>query len=116
MIQSGLPDKPDLLQEPSPDPGWASSKTEPPSPRCTPMHGRPRRTAWVQIVEWTTNSAPHRQPGAAVPGTAAYLDERDGDQLTAARLYAEAARSGPSLSERDHLTRQVTRLNARMRS
>jgi predicted RNA polymerase sigma factor len=47
---------------------------------------------------------------------AAYLHERDGDQVTAARLYAEAARSAPSLPERDHLTRQAARLNAQLRS
>ncbi|MCD6031929.1 MAG: Uncharacterized protein K0S78_4111, partial [Thermomicrobiales bacterium] len=47
---------------------------------------------------------------------AAYLQERDGDLVTAARLYAEAARSAPNLPERDHLTRQAARLNAHMRS
>jgi predicted RNA polymerase sigma factor len=45
---------------------------------------------------------------------AAYLHERDGDLVTAARLYAEAARSAPSLPERDHLTRQAARLNAQL--
>jgi hypothetical protein len=44
---------------------------------------------------------------------AAYLHERDGDPVTAARLYAEAARSAANLPERDHLTRQAARLNAR---
>lgn len=44
---------------------------------------------------------------------AAYLHERAGDPVTAARLYAEAARSAPSLAERDHLTRQAARLNDR---
>jgi len=43
---------------------------------------------------------------------AAYLHERDGDLVTAARLYAEAARKAPNLAERDHLTRQAARLNA----
>lgn len=43
---------------------------------------------------------------------AAYLHERDGDPVTAARLYAEAARRAPNLRERDHLTRQAARLNA----
>src|ERR671921_215972 len=43
---------------------------------------------------------------------AAYLHERDGDAVTAARLYAEAARAATSLPERDHLTRQAARLNA----
>ncbi len=47
---------------------------------------------------------------------AAYLHERDGDPATAARLYAEAARSAPSLPERDHLTRQAARLNAQLRA
>ena len=46
---------------------------------------------------------------------AAYLHERDGDPIAAARLYAEAARSAPSLAERDHLTRQAARLNAELR-
>ena len=46
---------------------------------------------------------------------AAYLHERDGDRDTAARLYAEAARSAPNLPERDHLTRQAARLNAQLR-
>ncbi|MEN8652517.1 DUF6596 domain-containing protein [Streptomyces sp. 21So2-11] len=44
---------------------------------------------------------------------AAYLHERDGDLATAARLYAEAAEKAPNLAERDHLTRQAARLNAR---
>src|ERR1700704_1867045 len=44
---------------------------------------------------------------------AAYLHERDGDLATAARLYAEAAQKPPNLAERDHLTRQAARLNAR---
>jgi predicted RNA polymerase sigma factor len=46
---------------------------------------------------------------------AAYLHERDGDVVTAARLYAEAARSAPSVPERDHLTRHAARLNAQLR-
>jgi len=47
---------------------------------------------------------------------AAYLHERDGDPVTAARLYAAAARAALSLAERDHLTRQAARLNAQLRS
>ncbi len=46
---------------------------------------------------------------------AAYFHEREGDPVTAARLYAEAARLAPSLPERDHLTRQAARLNAQLR-
>ena len=46
---------------------------------------------------------------------AAYMHERDGDPVTAARLYAEAARSAPSPPQRDHLTRQAARLNAQLR-
>ena len=41
----------------------------------------------------------------------AYLHERAGDLTTAAGLYAEAARSAPTLAERHHLTRQAARLN-----
>ncbi len=46
---------------------------------------------------------------------AAYLHKRSGDAATAARLYAEAARSAPNLRDRDHLTRQAARLNAQLR-
>ncbi|MFJ3876000.1 RNA polymerase sigma factor [Streptomyces sp. NPDC090077] len=46
---------------------------------------------------------------------AAYLHERAGDLGAAALLYAEAARKAPNLAERDHLTRQAARLNARGR-
>jgi predicted RNA polymerase sigma factor len=103
-------------------------------------------TDWVQIVEWydelvrLTDSPVARLnravavgeadgPGAglaalaeldpALPrhtAAAAYLHERDGDPVTAARLYAQAARSAPNLPERDHLTRQAARLNAQLRS
>ncbi len=103
-------------------------------------------TDWVQIVEWydelvrLTDSPVVRLNRAVAVGeadgpraglaalsaldpalprhaaVAAYLHERDGDPATAARLYAEAARSAPSLPERDHLTRQAARLNAHLRS
>ena len=69
-------------------------------------------------------SLPHHAAVAAYlherdgdPVTAARLyHERDGDPVTAARLYAEAARSAPSLPARDHLTRQAAGLNAQLRS
>ena len=103
-------------------------------------------TDWVQIVEWydelvrlTGNPVARlnravevgeadgpRAGLAALAGldpalprhaaAAAYLHERAGDPVTAARLYAEAARSAPNLPERDHLTRQAARLNAQLRS
>ena len=103
-------------------------------------------TDWVQIVEWydelvrLTDSPVVRLNRAVAVGeadgpraglaalsaldpalprhaaVAAYLHERDGDPATAARLYAEAARSAPSLPERDHLTRRAARLNAHLRS
>jgi predicted RNA polymerase sigma factor len=99
-------------------------------------------TDWVQIVEWydelvrltdspvarlnravAVGEADGPQAGlAALAGletslprhaaVAAYLHERDGDPVTAARLYVEAARLAPNLPERDHLTRQAARLNA----
>jgi len=43
----------------------------------------------------------------------AHLHERDGDPARAARLYAEAAAKASNVAERDHLTRQAARLNAR---
>ncbi|ABG91951.1 MULTISPECIES: RNA polymerase sigma factor [Rhodococcus] len=103
-------------------------------------------TDWVQIVEWydelvrLTDSPVARLNRAVAVGeadgaraglaalsgldptlprysaAAAYLHERDGDPVTAAQLYAEAARSAPNLPERDHLTRQAARLNAQLRS
>ena len=99
-------------------------------------------TDWVQIVEWydelvrLTDSPVARLNRAVAVGeadgpraglsalsaldpalprhaaVAAYLHERDGDLITAARLYASAARQAPNLAERDHLTRQAARLNA----
>ncbi|MFG3001844.1 RNA polymerase sigma factor [Streptomyces sp. NPDC048340] len=99
-------------------------------------------TDWVQIVEWydelagLTDSPVVRLNRAVAVGeadgpraglaalaevdgslprhaaVAAYLHERDGDLVTAAGLYAEAARTAPNLAERDHLTRQAARLNA----
>ncbi|MGY1811538.1 RNA polymerase sigma factor [Blastococcus sp. SYSU D00820] len=99
-------------------------------------------TDWVQIVEWydelvrLTGSPVARLNRAVAVGeadgpraglaalaeldpalprhtaAAAYLTERAGDPGTAARLYAEAARSATDLAERDHLTRQAARLNA----
>ncbi len=46
---------------------------------------------------------------------AAYLWERAGDPVLAARLYGEAARAATNLAERDHLTRQAARLNQSLR-
>jgi predicted RNA polymerase sigma factor len=103
-------------------------------------------TDWVQIVEWydelvrLTGSPVARLNRAVAVGeadgaraglaalaeldptlpryaaVAAYLHERDGDLVTAARLYADAAGSAASLPEREHLTRQAARLNARLRT
>ncbi|WP_344839773.1 RNA polymerase sigma factor [Actinocorallia longicatena] len=102
-------------------------------------------TDWVQIVEWydelvrLTDSPVARLNRAVAVGeadgpraglaalagldpalprhtaAAAYLSERAGDPATAARLYAQAARAAPNLPERDHLTRQAARLNARLK-
>jgi len=103
-------------------------------------------TDWVQIVEWydelvrLTDSPVARLNRAVAVGeadgaraglaamaglnpslprhaaVAAYLHERDGDPVTAARLYVQAARSASNIPERDHLTRQAARLNAQLRS
>ncbi|TDV43596.1 RNA polymerase sigma factor [Actinophytocola oryzae] len=102
-------------------------------------------TDWVQIVEWydelvhLTDSPVARLNRAVAVGeadgpragltalasldpalprhtaVAAYLHERDGDPATAARLYSQAAQSASNLAEREHLTRQAARLNARLR-
>ncbi|SDS61373.1 RNA polymerase sigma factor [Jiangella sp. DSM 45060] len=102
-------------------------------------------TDWVQIVEWydelarLTDSPVVRLNRAVAVGeadgsraglaalaelddtlpryaaVAAYLHERDGDLATAARLYAAAAGQAHDVAERDHLTRQAARLNARLR-
>ncbi|MFK0280139.1 RNA polymerase sigma factor [Streptomyces sp. NPDC090499] len=99
-------------------------------------------TDWVQIVEWydelvrltdspvvrlnravAVGEADGPRAGLAAlaeldpglprhPAVAAHLHERDGDPVTAARLYAEAARKATNLAERDHLTRRAARLNA----
>jgi predicted RNA polymerase sigma factor len=45
----------------------------------------------------------------------AHLHEKAGDLTTAARLYAEAARSAPNLAERHHLTRQAARIGQSLR-
>jgi predicted RNA polymerase sigma factor len=45
----------------------------------------------------------------------AYLHEKAGDLQTAARLYADAARSAPNLAERHHLTRQAARISQALR-
>ena len=101
-------------------------------------------TDWVQIVEWydelahLTDSPVVRLNRAVAVGeadgpraglaalaaldeslprhaaVAAYLHERDGNPVTAARLYAEAARKASNLAERDHLTRQAARLNTQL--
>ncbi|MGQ1839905.1 RNA polymerase sigma factor [Kocuria turfanensis] len=105
----------------------------------------PEETDWVQIVEWydellrLTDSPVARLNRAVAVGeaqgpraglaalagldprlprrtaAAAYLHERAGDTETAARLYTDAARLATTLPERDHLTRQAARLNARLR-
>ncbi|MQW77019.1 RNA polymerase subunit sigma-24 [Nocardioides sp. dk4132] len=103
---------------------------------------RAEETDWVQIVEWydelvrlSANPVARLNRAVAVgeadgpraglaalgeldPGlpryaaVAAYLHERDGDPVTAASLYVEAARRASSVAERDHLTRQAARLHA----
>ena len=101
---------------------------------------RAEETDWVQIVGWydellrltgspvvalnraiAVGEADGAGAGLAAlaavnPGlprhtaAAAYLHEKAGDPRTAARLYAEAARSAPTLAERHHLARQAARL------
>ncbi|WP_177320089.1 RNA polymerase sigma factor [Actinoplanes philippinensis] len=100
-------------------------------------------TDWIQIVEWydelirltgnpvarlnravAVGEADGPQAGLAAlaaldpslprhTAAAAYLHEKAGDQNQAAQLYAKAAHQATNLAERDHLTRQAARLNAR---
>ena len=104
---------------------------------------RAEETDWVQIVGWydellRLTGSPVVQLNRAVAvgeadgakaglaalaavdsglprhtAASAYLHERAGDSVAAARLYAEAARSAPNLAERHHLARQAARLNQR---
>ena len=98
-------------------------------------------TDWVQVVQWydellaLTGSPVVRLNRAVAVGEAdgpraglaalaevdpslprhravsAYLHERDGDLVAAARLYAEAAGLATNVPERTHLTKQAARLN-----
>jgi RNA polymerase sigma factor (sigma-70 family) len=100
-------------------------------------------TDWVQVVQWydellaLTGSPVVRLNRAVAVGEAdgpraglaalaevdpdlprhravsAYLHERDGDLVTAARFYAEAAALATNVPERTHLTKQAARLNHR---
>jgi RNA polymerase sigma factor (sigma-70 family) len=102
-------------------------------------------TDWVQIVEWydelsrltdnpvvrlnravAVGEADGPQAGLAAladldpslprhTAAAAYLHEKAGDKARAAQMYAIAAHKAGTLAERDHLTRQAARLNARDR-
>jgi RNA polymerase sigma factor (sigma-70 family) len=103
-------------------------------------------TDWVQIVEWydelvALTDSPVVQLNRAVAvgqadgaraglialaevdptvprhgAAAAFLHEQDGDLVTAATLYVEAAASAPNLAERDHLTREAARIHQLLRS
>ena len=107
---------------------------------------RAEETDWVQIVGWydellRLTASPVVQLNRAIaigeadgpvaglaalatvdPGlprhtaASAYLHEKAGDIATAARLYAEAARSAPNLAERHHLTRQAARISQALRA
>jgi RNA polymerase sigma factor (sigma-70 family) len=106
---------------------------------------RVEETDWVQIVGWydellRLTESPVVQLNRAIaigeadgpvaglaalatvdPGlprhtaASAYLHEKAGDMLTAARLYADAAQSAPNLAERHHLTRQAARISQALR-
>ncbi|MBV2355471.1 RNA polymerase subunit sigma-24, partial [Streptomyces sp. J2-1] len=59
--------------------------------------------------------SPPAPPPPRHTAASAYLHERAGDLDLAARLYAEAAHQATNIPERNHLTRQAARLNARER-
>ncbi|KJK33692.1 hypothetical protein UK15_38780 [Streptomyces variegatus] len=70
--------------------------------------------ALAALDDSSPSSSSRGYPMPRHASVAAYLHERDGDLTTAARPYAEAAHKAPNLAERDHLTRQAPRLNARL--
>ena len=102
-------------------------------------------TDWLQILQWydelvrLTNSPIARLNRAVVIGevdgaraglaalteldhslprytaVSAYFHERNGDLAMAAGLYVDAARKATNLPEREHLTRQASRLNQRLK-
>jgi RNA polymerase sigma factor (sigma-70 family) len=106
---------------------------------------RAEDTDWIQILEWydellrfadtpvvrlnravALGEAVGADEGLAALATvepdvprydavAAHLYEKNGELDKAAHLYASAARSAPSVAEREHLTRQAARLNAQLR-
>ena len=106
---------------------------------------RAEETDWVQIVGWydellrltgspvvalnravAVGEADGPAAGLAALATvdpglprhtaaSAYLHEKSGDLATAARLYADAARTAPNLAERHHLTRQAARISQVLR-
>ena len=106
---------------------------------------RVEETDWVQIVEWYDELLQHAdtpivrlnravavgEADGALAGlaalaqvdehiprrdaVAAHLHEKNGDLELAARLYADAALSAPTLAERDHQMRQAARLNQVLR-
>jgi RNA polymerase sigma factor (sigma-70 family) len=65
--------------------------------------------AGLAVVESLDPDLPRRD------AVAAYLHERAGDLAEAARLYVIAAARAPNTAERDHLTRQASRLHSRSR-
>ncbi len=106
---------------------------------------RAEETDWVQIVSWydellRLTGSPVVQLNRAVAvgeadgagaglaaladvdpdlprhtAASAYLHEKAGDLVTAARLYADAARSASNLAERHHLTLQAARISQALR-
>ena len=72
--------------------------------------------ALAALDDSSPSSSSRGYPMPRHAAVAAYLHERDGDPAIAAQLYADAARSAPSLPEREHLTRQAARLNAQLRA
>ena len=122
--------------------GWASSRPRQPSRPCTPTHSPPRSRLGADRASGTTSSPLTDSPvvrlnrqwqsaeadgwragaGAArwtirCPATRRW--RRISTSATATSRWrravqGEAALKAPNLAERDHLTRQAARLNARL--
>ena len=126
-------------------PASVSSRHRPPIAALHADAPRAEETDWVQIVGWydellrltgspvvalnravAVGEADGPAAGLAALATvdpglprhtaaSAYLHEKAGDLATAARLYADAARTAPNLAERHHLTRQAARISQMLR-
>lgn len=93
-----------------PPPGDPTSSTSPGPPRPLPGSGLDRSVARGRSQRRIDRLGAGRSVVRRT-ASAAYLHERNGDLLTAAHLYAKAARDALTLPENDYQRRQASRVN-----